>query len=426
MIRKLSNLNPLERKTFFIHILYSVIEGIILGVLALNEFVFIRGLKGESFQLGLLFQFSTIVMLLGVFLNHQVENSNSKKRIIVVTALITRLPLLLLFFFPSTVEGLTPIYHYIFISIFFVYYLSNPVIYPLINLFLKSNYSHKYFSRLYSYSTSINKIVMMITTFYFGLLLDIDNFSFRYIYPTIGLLGVVSTSLLILIDRTPSVSSKKFKIEFLKPLKGMVKILKNDKPYLDFEMGFMLYGFAFLLSFPVITIYYDRVLDLNYSSVAFYKNAYNVLAIVLLPIFGKVLGKIDPRKFAIYTFGSIAFFLFFVALTEYFPYFIVIKNVKIYYLLVVSVLFHSFFAATMSLLWSIGSSYFCEKEQAGEYQSIHLSLTGLRGVFAPLFGIAIYEMIGFTGTFAIAIFFLIISILKMYISIRKYSKYGVG
>ena len=67
--------------------------------------------------------------------------------------------------------------------------------------------------------------------------------------------------------------------------------------------------------------------------------------------------------------------------------------------------------STMHLLWSIGSAYFCKKEDAGIYQSVHLSLTGLRASFAPLLGIAVYEAFGYTITLIIGIVCLLVGIL---------------
>jgi MFS family permease len=169
----------------------------------------------------------------------------------------------------------------------------------------------------------------------------------------------------------------------------------------------------------VITIYFDRALGLNYSSIAFYKNSYNIIAIFLLPFFGRLLGKIDPRKFAAITFGSMALFIFFLALTEYFPASVEILNIKIYYMLIFYILFHSVFAATMSLLWFIGSAYFGKDEEAGELQSIHLSLTGVRALFAPLIGILLFELFGYTITFGIAITLLLCGIFLMIWSYKK-------
>jgi hypothetical protein len=49
--------------------------------------------------------------------------------------------------------------------------------------------------------------------------------------------------------------------------------------------------------------------------------------------------------------------------------------------------------------------YFCGRDEAGDYQSIHLSLTGLRAIFVPLAGIFIYDIAGFSFTFSLAMLF---------------------
>ncbi len=134
-------------------------------------------------------------------------------------------------------------------------------------------------------------------------------------------------------------------------------------------------------TFIVVTIFYDVVLHLNYSSVAFYKNVYNILAILILPYFGKLISKIDQRRFSIISIASLLFYIIFVMITEYFPAYFILFDLKLYYLLIIAVIFHAFFAATMSLSWSIGSAYFCKNEEAGVYQSVHLSITGLRGLY---------------------------------------------
>jgi len=205
----------------------------------------------------------------------------------------------------------------------------------------------------------------------------------------------------------------------------MTGILKNNKPYTHFEIGFMFYGFSFMITVTVITIFFERQLHLNYSSVAFYKNAYNFLAIVLLPYTGKLLGKIDPRKFAVITFASLALYILFVMLTEAFPAHVIIAGIDIYFTLILAYLFYGVFAATMALLWFIGSAYFCKPEDAGDYQSVHLSLTGVRALFAPLLGVLFYEIAGFRNTFLLAIVSLLAGIAIMFWSYRKDQKLNV-
>ena len=84
------------------------------------------------------------------------------------------------------------------------------------------------------------------------------------------------------------------------------------------------------------------------------------------------------------------------------------------------VIFHGIFAATMALLWNIGSAYFCKDEDAANYQAIHLTLTGYRSVFAPLLGIIFYHWLGFIGAFSIGILLVFIAISIMLWSNKKY------
>jgi hypothetical protein len=75
----------------------------------------------------------------------------------------------------------------------------------------------------------------------------------------------------------------------------------------------------------------------------------------------------------------------------------------------------------MSLTWSIGSAYFCTPQEAGSYQSIHMVLTALRALVAPIMGIALYGLLGFYPTFVIAIGFLLCGTLVLLWSEKKHS-----
>ncbi len=419
------DLNIKEKKTFGLHMLFATIEGIIAGVLALNEFVFIKSLKGSDYQLGMLFSFSMIVFLLLIFINELIKRIKNQKKFLRTVALITRLPLLSLFFFPDNACDIEkyPFFHYVFLAVFLVYFLAHPVIRPAINLFLKNSYRHENFGKLYSYATTVNKIVILVVTFLFGLLLDYDNFAFRYIYPVLGILGILSVYLLSKIDfpvTKETLVKESLYVSVKTSVIRMINILKYDKPYFFFEMSFMFYGFAFMITYAVINIFFEDKLGLSYSSVAFYKNFSNIVAIFLLPFFGKIIGKIDPRKFGIITFSALTFYLIFMSFTEYVTESVNVFGISIFYTLLISFLFLGIFTATMHLLWSIGSAYFCKDEDAGIYQSVHLSLTGVRALVIPVLGIVVNDMVGYTGTFFIGVCSLLAGILLLRWSHKRY------
>jgi predicted MFS family arabinose efflux permease len=387
-----------------------LLEGVILGVLALNEFVFLKSLHGSNYQLGFLFQFSMIVFLFLIVINEFLKRIKNRQKFLRFVGITTRLPLVLIFLFPENSKEVVNnnIYHYIFLALFLLYFLGNIFIYPNINYLLKNNYRHSNFGKLYSYATSLNKIVMLITTFVYGYILDLNNFIFIYVFPLVAVLGVFSLYILSSIP-VPEEDNKHFKIGIWEGVKNSIKemktIITENIPYKHFEIGFMFYGFSFMISVTIITIYFYDTLNLNYSSVAFYKNSYNILAIILLPFFGKLLGDIDPRKFAAFTFGSVGLYIMSVLLTQWFTGYFEFLSITLYYTLAFYIIFHGIFAATMPLLWNIGSAYFCKPEEAGTYQSLHLSLTGLRAVMAPILGVFFYEKLGFTVTFIISILF---------------------
>ena len=422
LIQKRLNVSDSEFSVFRIHIVFSIIQGLIMGVFALNEFVFIKDMLGSRFQLSTLLQMSVLLMLFSVFVNEFLRRIRDKKKMLVWAAIITHIPMIGIAFFPRSMAEYQafPYYHYIFLGIFFFFYLNLIIVLPVINQMLKGAYSHQNFGRLYSYSSSINKTVIMIVTFGFGFMLDIDNYAFVYVYPILALLGILSVVLLARIDvpLEKEVIKRGFLAASLNSLREMKSILVNNRAYRHFEIGFMFYGFAWMITAAIIAIYFNDALKMNHATYGFYKNGYNVLAIILLPYFGKVLGKIDPRKFAAITFASLLFYLLFMALTEHFPFSIQIGSIEVFGMLIIAYLFYGVFAATMALLWFIGSAYFCKKEEAAQYQSVHLSLTGFRAIMSFQLGIIFYQLWGFTVTFGIAVGSLAIAVLYMIWSYR--------
>lgn len=418
----LKKLEANETKTFRLHLLYSCIDGIVKGTLILNEFIFIKSLKGSNVQLAFLFQFSMVVFLFAMLANELLRRYSDRKTLLRVIGIVTRLPLVGFAFFPNvTGEGLPPIYHYLFLGVFLLFYTSKIAEAPSINQYLKGNYKHNHFGKLFGYATTANKVFTMLFTFLAGLLLDIDANSYRYFYPIIGILGVISVYQLTKIpflQKIEPVNTPVWHV-LMQSLKRVFQILKLNKPFRDLEIGFMLYGFAWMSTHAVITIFYKEALNLNYSSVAFYNNAYNLVAIMVLPLFGKLIGKKDPRRFGIITFASLMLFIAFTGLTEWYSGHTEILGIKIYYMLMIAVVFNGLFMGSMPILWGIGSSYFCESHEAADYQSVHLFMTGARALLAPIIGIQLYEWYGFSLTYLTGIAFLFIAILLMIWSERR-------
>lgn len=424
-MRIFKNLEAQEIKTLKLHLFYSSIEGVAAGALILNEFVFIKSLKGSNVQLAFLFQFSMVVFLFAMLANEILRRYPQRKVLLRSIAIGSKLPLVGLAFFPDVHEqGLPGIYHTLFLTIFLLYFFSKIAVIPSINQYLKGNYKHANFGRLFGYSVSVQKVAMMVSTLLVGVLLDWNPNSYKIFYPIVGVLAIVSIFQLTkikFVQKEEPVDTPLWGA-LLQSFKRIFEILKHNKAFRHLELGFMIYGFAWMSTHAVITIFYEQALHLNYSSVAFYKNAFNLIAIIFLPFFGRFIGKRDPRRFAIITFGSLLLFILFTALTEYYNGYTEIYGIKIYYMLMVAVFFNGLFMGSMPILWGIGSAYFCQPDEAADYQSVHLFLTGVRALFAPIIGIQLYEWYGFTFTYAAGMVFLFFAILLMIYSERRFPK----
>ncbi len=422
MLHKVLNISIGEGRVFNWHLQFSLIQGLITGVFALNELVFIKDMKGSDFQLSILLELSVLLLLITIVTTEFIRRIANKRRMLILAAAITHFPLLLLLFFPHNQMAYQqqPYFHYLFLLIFLFYYLNLVITLPIINQMLKSAYEHNNFGRLYGYASAANKLVIMIAALLFGFLLDYSNYSFVYIYPIMGIIGFLS---IVLLARIPQPEEEIVKTGLWNSVRNSLiftrNILKENKAFLHFEIGFMFYGFAFMISAAVIPLYFNEVFAMNHATYGFYKNGYNLLAILLLPFFGRLLGRIDARKFAAITFASLMFFTLVLTIAQYYKQYIEIGSVKLYYSLILAYAFYGIFAATMALLWFIGSAYFCKKEEVARYQSIHLSLTGLRAVFSFQIGILFYLSFGYAFTFLIASLSLLVAVLLMIWSFNR-------
>jgi MFS family permease len=414
-----------EKVAYKLHLTAEIFESFSVGAIALHEFVFLKSLQGESYLVGVLLQVSLLVMLFSIFFNQIIRRTDDKKKLYRISIWVTKIPLFLLVLFTPETRG-EVFFHYFFIGIYLSYSMTKPLMMPLMNMMLKQNYAPENFGRLYSKVATVNKLLVVLATFGIGSLLDNYSYSFRFIYPVSALLSIIGGYVFLKIPyRDRSKDERRNLMQSVKAsFSGMVSVIKSNRPYRDFEIGFMFYGFSFMIAFPVMTIFFDGVLGLNYSSVAFYKNQATLLSLAILPFMGGYIGRTDPRKFAITTFLSLFFFLIFLGLTEFWDPFIELFGLKLYYSLLIAHTFLAVFFAMMLLLWNIGSAYFCHGDDVSTYQSIHISLTGVRGSIAPLIGVGLYLHIGFFNTFLLSSGFILIAVAYMYYSMKKYPDHG--
>lgn len=429
-----SGLTRNERRTFILHLSYSLIDGLLLGFFSLNEFVFKKNFDPGNLKLSMLFQLSVLVLPFSIFFTNFFEKVKNKKRLLYQIGLSTRAPLLLFLLFPVLRNHGVPVglMQDIFLLIFLMFYFATPFTIPLINQLLKANYGAEKMGKLYSYSWSVNMFTQLLTVLFFGKILDAFPSAYLYIYPVLGVLAMISIRLISMI-RSDTVEKDYEKIGLLHSWKSTFdetyNILKNNRAFLHFQIGLMIYGIAFLMNLSIVTLYLNDKLGLSYSEAAGYKSTALIVSILTFPLFGVLLDRKDPRRFSRISYLLAATYFLLLIIGVFFPATLVLGDMRIFMTIAVAYLIYGLFQSSMTILWGIGSSYFTTPDNAGTYQSIHCTLTGIRGIMAPFAGTILYTLgsyyspeAGYMTSFGMAIALLVASVWFMGYSLRTAPK----
>ena len=203
----------------------------------------------------------------------------------------------------------------------------------------------------------------------------------------------------------------------LSPLVRTFKLLKRKPEFARFQINFTIYGMGFISMVPVIPIYMVDYLHLSFTSSFIAKAIVSQIGILLFsPVFGALHDKMHPHKFAHYSFGALAFFPgFFLLSFLVLPY---SENLAIVLLFIAYIIF-GIAMSGVNVAWNMSSIYFAGKEDASMYQSVHVTFTGFRGLFAPLLSLLLLRVLGIQAVFIASMLFLIIA---SYSSLYGYKK----
>lgn len=172
--------------------------------------------------------------------------------------------------------------------------------------------------------------------------------------------------------------------------------------YCKAQMGI---GSANLMVAPVNTIVLTQVLALSYTaSNALLDIVPRVVTLIMLPIWARMFDRVGVLRFRVVNSACWCGSLLFCGLGACFALlhtrhlaFALPIAVSIY---VLGRIIEGLAQSGGAIAWNIGHLHFAEDDKAELYMGIHVSLTGLRGLLAPLLGTLLYQWIDW-GVFAV-------------------------
>lgn len=383
----------------------------------LQDVILKKSLLASDFQITILIFLTSSAFLFSIYGTEIINRSNNQSRTIIGMAVFSRFFLLIIPFFE------TPNF---FIFCIAAMSYTDSLIRPSWNTVFKHNYSNEKRSVLYSYASSLYTIIVLIITTLLGYLLDLNYELYKLFYPVAGIfdiLAYINLAKMIKMGKlnvehsknkfTGVISTRLFKDIIILPVRNLIKIFKENKPFLRFETYFFLYGMAFMIASPAVPIFMVQTLKLDYAPISIAKGlVFYTATILFTPVMGKIHGTGNPTKFCGYLFLSLIFYPLLMLSIKYFG----IDNnfISPEILLYITFFFFGISMSGVTMSWNLSSIYYAPNLQVANYQAVHITLTGVRGLFAPFIGYLLLKLISIEATFIVSsLFFLLAGVMMM-------------
>jgi MFS family permease len=409
---KFKNLNPIEKQTARLLLWSAAFNGIIMSMGQTQDIIARKALNAAAWQLTVMAMIWPISNFMSIWWGRMFEKSCHKSRYFIFVGVFGRLSLI----YGLWLTGMNE-----FMLMLGLMFSFNSLLIPAQNTIYQKNIDASRRGKVYGYTMSVGMLMAVGFTLFAGRILDINEEYFRLILVVTAVGGFISAMLLSLIKIQDSPAATdcqpmNWKQTMLDPLKRSVTLLKVNKPFALFERDFSIYGMGFIMVQPVLPFFLVDTLKLSYTGNFLAKGIISQIPMLLLsPYLGKWHDKLHPFRFISIFFGLLALF----------PAMLLLSSLVLpYHTLAVALVYLGFFifgiAMTgVNIAWNMSSIYFAGKDDASMYQSVHVTMTGIRGILAPLLGLFLMKTFGITSVFIVACGFLVTASIISYKDFQK-------
>ncbi len=407
-------MDRIEKETLSRFLPGGVLNGFFMALGAMQDIIAKKALDAADWQITLLAMVWPVSNFFSIWWGRLLESSNNKSRYMWVVGFGGRLVLL-------GALWISNFYHLLFILT--MVYSFNALYIPIQNSILQRNFRPKNRGRVFGYISSIATLLALITTVIGGRLLDTNEHFFRHVLASIGVLGFIGTAVISRIRINQQETQEKssgiaVKTIIMAPLVRTWNLLNRNRDFALFQFSFFVYGLGFIMVVPVIPRFLVIDLGMTYTTAFLAKGVVSQLGLLFLsPLAGKIHDSRDPMLFTCIGFILISMYPLSLVVADIAPT-ITASIVMVF----VSYLIYGIAMSAVNVSWNISSIYFAGDEDASMYQSVHITLTGVRGLLAPFLGYIVMELIGIRAVFILASCFHLTGALINWRMYRKHRK----
>lgn len=386
-------LEKLEKKTFIALMAASFFYGFVITSFQVQDIIAKKTLQAYDWQITILVMLWPLSNLFSIWWGKILEHSHSISKYYILTGLAGRLILILMLFVTN---------YYQYLGILIVVFSFNAFISPAQNAILQTNISAVNRGNVFGLTTSLVTLISILFSFLIGRLLDLNQDYFRYFFAFVGIAGLIHAIIMSRVQLRKTHNTAKafisYKQIFYLPIVRSLELLKKNKEFAIFQRNFFVYGIAFMILLPAIPKYLVEYLQMDYSQTFLAKSVLAQIGILFFaPLAGKFFDKKNPALFTSFSY----------LLLSLYPLTLMISSFLIGSHYANAIVYLAFFILSLAMSgvvisWNISSICFAGDEDVSMYQSVHVSLTGLRGIFAPFLGLLVMKLIGIQAVFVLA------------------------
>ena len=277
-------------------------------------------------------------------------------------------------------------------SMYLLFFLATAMVIPAENRVFQQHIPAAKTGKLYGTAAGLRMGIAAATSAFAGWYMDKTDEGYQHLFLFAAAIGFISLRQLASVPTTGNGRIKPEPIDWsliTVPLKKVITLLKRRKDYLRFELAFMVYGIAFMMTLPVVPLFLVDDLQFGYTNIGFARGTIpQLVMVVFMPMFGRLFDRSTPHRFAVALFFGLAFYPLLLLSAKFFE-----GSLRVVMVYIAFGLF-GFLMSGIMMLWSLSSLRFAEGEDAGVYHSVHVAATGVRGTFGPILGYVVMTTMG--------------------------------
>lgn len=398
-------LEKIEKRTFTLHVISQILNGMALGIGLLQDVILKKSLGGTDVQILLLSFLVSTAFLVSIYGAEIINRSKNRSAMIIKLGVISKISLILVPLLDN------PLFFIICISL--SAYMDSMLLSSW-NIVYKHNYSEEKRSRLFSYASTVQTAMILITSVVFGYFMDINENLFKLFFPVAGIFGIfvyynLSKMISLSMDdyKVPAEETgRTYSFKLIKdilalPLRNTGRIFKSDKSFMRFEMYFFLYGMAFMVISPALPIYLVDYIKMDYSQISLARGfIFNSALIFFTPLMGRHHGHGNPTKFCGFVFLILVFYPVLLLAANFQP--VLASGISGVNIVYTAGFVFGIGMSGITIAWALSTIYYAPKYQESNYQAVHITLTGIRGLFSPALGFAVMKIFSIEYTFMLS------------------------